>query len=223
MSPGTAVTNSPASMIAYQNDLLRTGKYQNLGRIKIISIAPNEGCPVNQGDPLMSKFGRMMQFRNDTLPLAWTFDHSMLLVPGRLSRASDNLVELPDLPDPEWVPGPYTEEEISGRQVRDSLGVMRSIPVPRPIEKDTPRMVPQSLRDRAEGFLEGTNFYAYSPVLSVGFQPEKDSRLVGTYWGVNCKYNPADRSHPTLLIDAKTGEVHFYGGVYEVVTAVGEN
>jgi len=222
MATSTTVTNSPASIIAYQNDLMRTGKFQSLGRMKIISIEPHASCPVNQADPLMRKFGRMIQFRNDTLPLAWSLDHSMLLVPGRLSN-SQGIVELPDLPDPEWTPAAYTEEEISGRRYRDAAGVFRSTRVERPFGKDTPPMCAQSLRDRAEGFLEGTNFYVLSPVLSVGFQPEKDSILLGTYWGVNCKYNHADRTHPTLLIDAHTGEVHFYGGLYDIVTATGEN
>ena len=107
--------------------------------------------------------------------------------------------------------------------MKDATGKEYRMPVERPREKDTPRLIPQDLRDRAEGFLEGTNFYVFSPVLSISFQPEVNNELLGTFWAVNCSYNPADQTHPTLLIDAKTGKTHFFGGLYDVVRAIGEN
>lgn len=234
MSPGTAVTNSPASMFAYQDDLIRTKKYESLGVIKIISIGPNKDCPINENDPLMRKWGRMMQFRSTrsggekpqpddvSLPLAWSLDHSILLVPGLLVRW-DGRVALSDWKDPEWVAPPPSRQEILGEEYVDAAGVKRSRTVARDPAKDIAPVIAQSLAARAEGRWENPDWLVFSPVLSIGFQPEKDSKLVGTYCGIDCRYNPAEDRHPTLLVNERTGQVRFYGGVYRLVAAVGEN
>ena len=147
----------------------------------------------------------------------------MILVTAPLMNR-EGRVALPDLPDPEWRAAPFTDEEICGREmIHPETGKPYRVPVERPREKDTPRTIEQSLRARAEGFLEGTNYYVFSPVRSISFQPEVDQQMLGTFWAIDCKYNPADRTHPTLLVDAKTGETHFFGGLYDVVRAAGEN
>jgi hypothetical protein len=223
MPKEATLTNTPADILKYQNDLVRTGNYHPLGRMRIISIAPNAGCPdLPTWDPIMKKWGRLIQLRDRVLPIAQSPDRSMILVTAPLSD-SQGRVRLPDLPDPTWVAAPWTEEEVHGKQIADpKTGKLISVPVERPIEKDTPRFIEQKLSDRAEGYLENTDFYVFSPVLSIAFQPEHNQEMLGTFWAVNCSYNPADRTHPALLINAKTGETHFFGGLYDVVRAAGE-
>lgn len=206
----TYVSNSPASIISYQNELVKTGQITRLGRMKMISIGPNAGCEPNALDPIMAKWGRLMQLRDRALPIAQSPDGSMILVCAPLVDPMSGYVKLPDLPDPTWKPPSFTREEVIDSKLRDPA-------------KDIPRMIPQNLRDRAEGFLEGTTFLVFSPVLSISFQPEQNGQMLGTFWAVNCTHNPADRTDPTLLIDEKTGETHFYGGLYDIVRAVGEN
>ena len=41
--------------------------------------------------------------------------------------------------------------------------------------------------------------------------------MVGDAWLIDCRFNPADRTHMALLVDQKTGEVHFFGGMFEVL------
>lgn len=215
---------TPEDILKYQNDLVRTGKAQPLGRMKMISIGPNDQCPaLPTWDPIMKKFGRLIQLRDMSVPIAMSPDRSMILVPAPLLDRQGR-VRLPDLPDPTWRPEDFTEEEVIGREVIDkATGKPTRIQVPRDPAKDTPRMVEQSLRARADGYMTNSNFYVFSPVLSIAFQPEENGRMLGTYWAVECNYNPADRTHPALLIDAKTGETHFFGGLYNIVRAAGEN
>lgn len=200
-----ALSNTPADVLKYQNELIRTGQALPLGKMMNVSIGPHKDCPpLETWDPIMKKYGRLIQFRRMPIPIAQTPNTSMILVPGIL-QDSQGRVRLPDLPNPDWTPRSFTEDEATGKVARKA-------------EDDTAPMIEQSLRARAEGFLEDTNFYVFSPVLSIAFQPEG----LGTFWAVQCDYNPADRTHPTLLIEAKTGEMHFFGGVYRIIRAAGE-
>ena len=202
------LTNTPVDVLAYQNELVRTGKCLPLGRMKMISIAPNALCPpLPTWDSWMKAKGRLIQLRDQVLPISQSPDLSMILVNAPLLNR-DGRVALPELAEYDWVAPQLSTEEITGK-------------VPRSIHKAP--MIEQSLRARAEGFLEGTKFYVFSPVLSIAFQPEQDHKLLGTFWAIDCSYNPADRTHPTLLIHAETGETHFFGGLYDVVRATGEN
>jgi hypothetical protein len=223
MTTGAQLTMTPEDILKYQNDLIRTGKHLPLGRMKVISIGPNDGCPeLPTWDPIMKKFGRLIQLRDMAMPIAQSPDRSMILVPAPLLDRNGR-VRLPDLPDPTWRRENFTEEEVVGRETIDpATGKTTRIQVRDP-QKDLPRMCEQSLLARAEGYMANSTFYVFSPVLSIAFQPETDGRLLGTYWAIECTFNPADRTHPALLIDAKTGETHFFGGLYNIVRAVGEN
>jgi hypothetical protein len=217
-----ATLSTPADVLKYQSDLVRTGQYLPLGRMKMIAIAPNKDCPpLPTWDPIMQKWGRLMQLREMVLPIGQSLDRSMILVCAPLCDRNGR-VGLPDLADPNWKPSAFTKEEIEGVEKTDAHGKKYCDAVPRSKEKDAPRNIPQDLRARAEGFLDGSNFYVFSPVLSISFQPEVNHEMLGTFWAIDCRYNPADRTHPSLLIDAKTGETHFFGGLYDVVKATGE-
>lgn len=215
-----ASLSTPADVLKYQNDLVRTGQFLPLGRMKMIAIAPNAGCPpLPSWDPIMQKWGRLMQFREQVLPIGQSLDRSMILVCAPLMDRAGR-VALPDLPDPSWRAPNFTPEEIEGVEKIGPHGEKYREPVAS--SNRMPRTIPQDLRQRAEGFLDGTDFYVFSPVLSISFQPEVNHEMLGTFWAIECKYNPADRTHPALLINAKTGETHFFGGLYDVVKAVGE-
>src|SRR5579871_4897373 len=157
MSTGTGLTMSPEDILKFQNDLVRTGKALPLGRIKMISIGPNDGCaPLPTWDPIMKKYGRLMQLRDMPLPIAHSPDRSMILVTAPLLDRQGR-VRLPDLPDPSFVPENFTPEEVTGR-------------VARPASKDSAPFIEQSLRMRADSMMLNSNFYVFSPVLSISFQ-----------------------------------------------------
>ena len=222
MGRGSTLTMTPADEIKYQSDLVRTKQYTPLGRISKISIAPAEGWTPDPNDPLMRKWGRLMDLRGQYLPLAQSLDRSMLLITAPLIR-KDGRVGLPDLPDPDWHAQPYTAEELTN-PARDVYvkGVKTRVGVERAPEKDTPTLVPQSIRARADARIDGAaSILVFQPVVNIAFQPEIEKRLVGDAWTVECGFNPANQTHMVLLIDEATGECHFFGGIYDIAGAKG--
>lgn len=208
----TPVISTPVDILKYQNELIRTRAYEPLGRMKMISIGPNDKCPpLPTWNPVMKKWGRLMQLRTkeSSLPIAQSLDRSQILVTAWL-RDKDGKVKLPDVGLPDWKAPSWTNEEATGETPRDP-------------QKDMCPMVPQSLRDRADGLWETSDFYVFSPVLSISFQPEHNGVMLGTFWAIECKHNPADDTYPSLMINGKTGETHFHGGLYNIVRATGEN
>jgi len=212
----TTATISTADILKFQAECVRTGNLEPLGRMQKIAIGPNGQYIAPQNDPIIAKVGRFIELRDRPLPLGQTRDRSMLLVPGLL-LTKDNRVELPDLPDPNWTPPPPTKEEIEGVEVVDTVTGKKTRVFPTDSPRAHPHMLPQRLIDRAEGRLEKTNFLVFSPVVGITFQPEIANRLVGDAWLINCKFNPADRTHMALLVDQQTGAVHFFGGMYEII------
>lgn len=218
--PGTQqMTMTPANILKYQNDLVRTGLGLPLGIAKKIAIGPAAGYTPPANDPFIKMYGRLIDFRDRGLRLMHSPDRSMILVANPMITR-DGYVGLPDVPVPEWIAPPKTEEEITGREVVDSVtGARHREPV---FSDHAAPMIPQRLEDRTNELLEGTNFLVFAPVLSVAFQPEYQGDTIGTVWVIDCFHNPADRTTPTLLVDRKTGETHFFGGLYDIKRAVGE-
>lgn len=244
------VTNTPADILKYQSDLVRTGKGLPLGRMQKISIAPGDGWTPPPHDPVIAKFGRLIDLRDRFLPIAQSPDKSMILVTAPLVDRN-NRVQLPDVPDPGWTPAAITKEELEGQLITAAIaereiavaqeaGDLRAaarwraaaqnvkdghevrMPIERAAAKDTARMIPQRLEDRTAKMLEGTQFLVFSPLISVAFQPEIEKRLVGTAWTIKFGYNPADGTHASLLVDRQTGETHFFGGLYDIFGPAGE-
>jgi len=206
------LTGTPADLITYQRELVRTHQFEPLGRINKIAIAPSDQwAPID--DPIIRKWGRLMEFRSQWLPLAQSADRTMLLIPAPMMDKSGR-IGLPDLPDPTWRPDPWTPEESQGLKER-------------PFEKDLARMIPQRLEDRAErpngrlGKLEGTNFLVFQPVINIVFQAEKDRQLVAQMWTIQAQYDPGTRTHMALLVDPRTGESLFFGGRYDIAANEG--
>jgi hypothetical protein len=222
----TAVANSPADILNFQNQCVRTGDMEILGRMQKIAIGPNAQFVPRNDDPVIAKFGRFIELRDVPLPIAQTRDRSMLLVTAFL-LTKEGRVELPDLPDPTWTPPAPTRAELEGvevdREIKDADGKVigrRKVREFAPLHESpraNVRLIPQRLEDRAEGRLAGTNFLVFSPVIRITFQPEINRRMAADAWVIECRYNPADRTHMALLVDQKTGETHFFGGAYEIV------
>jgi hypothetical protein len=223
-----SLTGTPADLIAYQRELVRTHKYLPLGRMNKIAIAPSRDWTPPQGDPYIARYGRLFELRDQWLPLAQSEDMTQLLVPAPMRNRSGR-VGLPDLPDPSWRAEPWTSEELGydldGKMLTDAAGKQRS--VERPIEKDTPRMISQRLEDRAErpggrlGKLEGTNFLVFQPVITIAFQPERDRQLQAQMWLIQAAYDNATGTNVSLLVDPATGETLFFGGRYDIIANEG--
>jgi len=206
MAPLTA---TPADLITYQRELVRTRNYLPLGRINKIAIAPSKSWVPLPNDPVIARWGRFMDLRSQWLPLAKSREGSLLVVPAPMMDRRGN-IGLPDVPDPSWRPRPWTDEEISGK-------------VHRPMEEDMARMVPQRLEDRAErgangglGKLEGSNFLVFQPVISILFQPERDAQLQAQMWEIQAGHDSVTRTDMALLVDPQTGETLFFGGRWDI-------
>jgi len=212
---------TPADIIAYQRDMIRRREYKVLGKIARMQFAPSGDWQPPADDPYIAKFGRIMEFRGRFLPFAESLDRTMLLITAPMIAFDENgdnkHVGLPDVPDPEWVQAPWTQDESLGKVKRDPLS-------------NRPKMIPQRLADRAEringrpALLEGTNFLIFQPVTQIQFQPEVGGELMPDLWFLGGKpseakpedfYDPATQTYMVLLVDFKTGESFFYGGRYE--------
>lgn len=210
-------------MLDYRNTLVRTGKYFPLGRVQQIAIAPSEGWRPPDNDPLIDLFGRLMRFVRRPLLIAQSEDRSQILALGGII-GNDGYASLEDLPDPRWQQPEKTKEDIEGIVQIDPLTKReyRTAPPFNPAKHQAP-LIPQRLRDRAEAKMEGTDFLVFSPLISMPFQPDIDNKMEGTVWTVVWGYNPADGTHPTLLVHERTGETHFFGGRYDIQRPLGEN
>jgi hypothetical protein len=243
-SRSSTLTGTPADQISYQNELIRTKNYTALGRANKIAIGPSgDWAPPQFGvDPFIDRFGRLIDLRSRFLPIAMSPDRTILLITAPLLHR-DGTVGLPDVPDPTWKPGVWTPEETGydkdGRPLNarypgqpagwtpPAPGEIRRTEIHRDLAKDTPRMLPQRLEDRCEkpggriGVVEGTNFLVFQPVEKIAYQPEiiQDGRpqLQAAMWLIECSFDQSTQTHACLLVDAKTGEAHFFGGRYDIV------
>lgn len=228
-------TQTPADLLSYQRELVRTGNYIALGRMLKISIGPSaDYAPPD--DPIIRRWGRMIDFRNYSLPIAQSVDRSIVLVTAPLAGPG-GAVHLPDLPDPDWKRPELTREEIEGREVKqvvDGREYTTRQPVAPDPAKHSPPMLVQKLTDRCEqmdgrpGVMAGTDFLMFQPVLRVVFQPEIEKRLTSTAWILNfCGPDGSllldmERRCCSLLVDHKTGECHFFGGRYDIFSGLGD-
>lgn len=223
---GATLTMTPADILKYQSDLVRTGKCLPLGRMNKIAIGPSDDFRQAPADAFIAKYGRLIDFRDRFLPISQSLDHGMILVTAPM-LGRDGRVGLPDVPDPAWMAPPRSKEEIegiervhNGHKYRVSPGdkdpYTREIVPGLDSSRYQAQMLPQRLEDRTDVLLEGTNFLVFSPVLYITFQPELAGELAGTVWTIDCLPNPADRTLMTLLVDRQTGETHFFGGRFDI-------
>lgn len=202
MTQAAQVTNTPADILAYQNELVRTGKYTPLGRMKKIAVGPSGAAPP-PADNFMRKFGRFIDFRERSLPIAQSLDGSMALITSRWIWTDKSVAALPDVPDPLWKPPSWTRDEVTQKVDRDPA-------------KDRPPMIAQRLRDRADGYLENSQTLVIQPVLSIVFQPELGERMQPTFWMLVCRPD-VNGKQMALLVDERTGQTNFYAGDFEII------
>lgn len=216
MASGVAAptSNSDADLIQYQRDLVRTQTCIPLGRALQIAVGPSDNWRPKEKDAYVAKYGRHMILRDNPLPIAQ--QANLLLVTAPLTLM-DGRVGLPDIPDPDWVPPDYTEDEVTRKVIRDPA-------------KNRPPILTQRLTDRCEmmdgqpAVLAGTNFLIFQPVLFVIFQPELNKEMAPEVWTI--KFRPTrtaggDDRHCAFLVDHRTGEAFFFGGTYEILRPSG--
>lgn len=229
------LTATPADTLKYQADLVRTGRYEPIGRMMKMSIGDSAKYTRPPGDSLLEKFGRFVDFRHCELPIALSLDNSQLLVTARLLRAdcpkcahqfisrsstevcpqclasfsAPPAVKLPDMPDPFWEPKPWTQDEVEGRARPD------------PAKTRAP-MLEQKLTARCEqeasrpALLEGTDFMIFQPVVRIAFQAENsDGRVLPSVGIITCTSGRGG-FESAFLVNYKTGECHFFGGAFVI-------
>src|SRR5258708_18059139 len=181
----TTLTMTPADLLKYRDELVRTGKFFPLGRMRTIAVGPCDTYTPPPNDPIISGWGpqpqrnargRMLDFSGQWLPIGQAEDKSMILVTSTMVRA-DGYIGLPDLVDPMWRAADYSPEEAmtpdcdancrklvdilpSGEKVEHKHVNLRG-------DKDKPRLIPQRLEDRTNDRLAGTNFLVFQPALGI--------------------------------------------------------
>lgn len=208
----STLTMTPADVFKYQNELVRTGKFLALGRMRTIAVGPCDTYTPPASDPIISGYGpqpqrnargRMLDFSGQWLPIGQAQDKSMILVTAPMIR-KDGYVGLPDLADPLWRADNWTEDEVTGKIERDPA-------------KDQVRMIPQRLEDRTNDRLAGTNFLVFQPVLRITYQPEEmkpgdQHGFKPAEWKIEFRPDVGG-VHAAFLVDPTNGECHFFGGV----------
>jgi hypothetical protein len=220
------LTLSPADLLKYRNDLVRTGKFLPIGRMRTIALGPCASYSPPANDPIIRIRGRMIDLSGQYLPIGQvaTDDGSLVLCTSTLTNR-DGYVGLPDLVDPTWRAADFTEEEAMNpdcdvdcrkqTDIKDGKRVPH-VHIRLRAGKDKPRLIPQRLEDRTNDRLEGTNFLVFQPVLRITYQPEKLKAGEHTFepaeWKIEFRPDSSG-THCAFLADPKTGECHFFGGL----------
>lgn len=229
------IAGTPADLLKYQSNLVRTGRFEPLGRMMKLSVGDSKDYTAPAGDNFLQRFGRFMDFRRCMLPIALSLDNSQLLVTAPLLRAqcpkcsaqfpsggagahvcpqclqsfaTTPVADLPDVPDPLWSPAAPSDDEVTGR-------------VPMNPARIRPPLIAQRLLDRCErkdgspALLEGTNFLVFQPVVRIAYQAESNGSLVASAGLITCMAG-AGGMQTAFLVDRTTGEAHFFGGKFVI-------
>jgi hypothetical protein len=209
----TAITNSPADTLKWQQDQIRTGKFEMLGFIWKIVLEASRGAAVPQAHvarmlgSCLEWYGYENYKGKNCLPrVAQTLDRSSLLMIDPVRRV-DGSVGLPDIPDPTWQPKAPTAEELQTTV---------------PLQKAP--MIPQHLYEeeagqpigRARGQLKRTRFLVFGPVVQILIRPLVADKLIDEGWILQCSGNPATGKQMELLIDQDNGQAFFYEGKFQI-------
>ena len=232
---------SLVDILNYQDDLIRTGQYQYLGRMKLLVVEASEGASV-PGVGETSKVGVRFDWYNEPgpggigyvdnfIPIAQSLDRQMLLclapirkkifqrtAGGKFNRV-DGPVGLPDIPDPAWKAGMPTAEQIAPEMVKDPQRGWIVKDTGKEFRPDMPPMIPQSLRQRGVvELVEAPYLLCAHPVHQIMYQPEIGGHMDATYNSIAAMFDPASRTSLAFLVDQRDGTAHFYGGKFTIVT-----
>ena len=229
---------SVEDVLNYQDELVRTGQFEILGKMKTLVLEPARDANV-PGRNETSVVGVRLDWRNEEAPkggylenfvqIAQSLDRTMLLCLGAMRRR-DGRVGLPDIPDPSWKPGNPTPEQvcppITGYDERyKSAAHPKGTPIYGAAwAGNQAPMIAQKLEDRCSGYVKGTHTMLFQPVHQILFQPEINQQLQATYWMITGRaadgstFCHRTRTHLAFLVDAQTGAAHFYGGAWQIQT-----
>lgn len=174
-----------------QQERIRTQEYEVLGRLVWISLELQMDHKPTPEENLT--FGRF-DFMHDGPLLAMSKDHADLLLPDGVP------LELPDIPDPAWVPKVQKQEVIEAPGWKPEQAPMKK----------------QLWLDSSRGgrrFMDGGDQWVYfQPVIQVTY------RLfhVAAYGLVRCKPAPWAGTRTALMVDPVKGRAFFYGGTFEI-------
>jgi hypothetical protein len=237
---------TPADILNYQLELVRTGKYEMIGRIMKLSIGDSARFKKPVDDKQFEQFGRFIDFRHCMLPIGLSFDSSQLLVLAPLLRVScpkcaergqttqflsagastvicpqcmTSFSQAPEVKLPD-VPDPFWQPE---KFTQDEIEGR----APRDPKKIFPRMLPQYLANRCEkqgtqpALLEGTDYMMFQPVVRMAFQatvrdPKTGSPLAIAAAGLINCLPNEEGKESCFLVNYRTGECHFFGGKYVI-------
>jgi hypothetical protein len=194
----TATAMSPADILRYQDDIVRTGQYVFLGRLKCIVLEAAKDANVPPED-ITRLMGVRLDFYDEGAGIGLSHDRTQLVFLSPVMRR-DGKVGLPDIPDPTWKPSSNPHFDGDGKVVFQK-----------------PPMIPQPLSERASCRIKRTNFLVFEPVAQILFHPDG----IAEYWLANCHADPRTGTHLALIVDEKTGKAHFYGGIFEITTPRG--
>jgi hypothetical protein len=222
---------SLVDILNYQDALKRAEQYEFLGRMKILVVEASAGASV-PGVAETSRVGVRFDWRNEPgrdgtgyvenfIPIAQSLDRQMLLALAPVVRRDGN-VGLPDIPDPAWMPGMPTPEQIAPPMVKDPKRGWIVKDTGAKFSPNSPPMIPQPLEQRGVQLIDGTQILVAQPVTQIMFQPEIGGGLAATYWSIVGAFDPATRTDLAFLVDRRTGDAHFFGGRYTIVKPQGE-
>jgi len=195
-----ALPQTPTDVLKFQRDMLRLGKVEHLGQIwKIVFEATRDSNVPDKSET--EKLGLTFDFHDGSgceggvRPMIGRYG-SMMIIETPLKR-KDGHAGLPDIPDPAWKPRALTHDEITGVV---------------PYHGQQTAMKKQEFGERAAGLWKGTNFAIFEVVAQILVLPE--GLPEGWLFSGRSDVSVTPASHPSLLVDLRTGEGFFYGGIY---------
>ena len=238
------LTQTPADILGYQSELVRTGKFEMIGKIMHIAIGASARFTPPAKDPLFDLHGRFIELRHCQLPIGLSPDGSQLLVLAPLLRVTcpncqkrgqttqflsggastvicpvcaKPFSQQPEVKLPD-LPDPFWQPEAFTKEEIESS-------VERAPKKIFPRMLPQYLANRCEkdgaqpGLLEGTDYMMFQPLVRMAFQamvrdPKGGSPVAIAAAGLIDCVPDDSGKESCFLVNYRTGECHFFGGKY---------
>ncbi len=209
---GAALTSSPVDFLAWQDEQIRTGQYDLMGRVWVIVLEAAKGAAVPE-KKVADKLGVRLEFYGydgqTGVPLmpqiAVTKDKSTLLLLDPIRR-QDGVVDLPDIPDPTWTPPLPKKEEICFDPSKQKNDKTKAYKPPKP------GMVSQSLAQRARAQVRGTRYLVLGPVMQILVRPDG----IPEGWILQCGGDLRSGHEMELVVNQDSGQAFFYGGRYQI-------
>jgi hypothetical protein len=222
-------TNSVESELNWRSDLMRDQRnYEPLGYVWKIVLEAAAGAATprstvaNTHGLALDWYG-MENFKGKNwLPrIAQSKDRSTLLLLDPVKRP-DGRVGLPDMPDPEWKPGPYKDSDLAWEPKRNSKGKVIPGQTPPLLKPQQAPMMDQSLYDRCRGQMKGTRYLVFGPIAQILIRPVKtDGEItfqIPEGWVLQARAD-LNGKQMELLVDQDNGQAFFYGGRFEIFRA----